>query len=107
MQIPRTKALSLSMSYALYIASGVFFILLVLYACLVTGVILSVVLRQELEVSIKEKNSTLAALEASYLARGQEITEDFAAHVGFVPLHEEEFATRQTLSHAITNEVRD
>ena len=91
---------------ALYVVGGVLVMLLAIYTYLVIGIILEVVLRQELEVSIKEKNSAMAALEARYLYTGQEITRDYALNHGFVPLDAEEFASRDKLSHAITETSR-
>jgi hypothetical protein len=106
MSVVRSQAKALTDTRALYAVGSILFILAVIYAYLVIGIILSVVLRQELEVAIKEKHSSMAYLESSYLAKGQSITEDFARERGFMPLDAEEFASKQKFSHAITSGAR-
>lgn len=101
----RVKAQSIALieTRALYAVGGVFLILLALYTYLVIGTILEVVLRQELEVSIKEKSSSMALLESNYLQKTRDIDAGYARENGFVPLAEEEYVAPNKLSHAITS----
>ena len=81
-----------------YIVSGLIVALVMLYAYFVIGTIVEIVLRQEFELSIKEKNSTVASLEAAYLKAQEGVTLEYAAQLGFLPIQKEEYLTKQTIS---------
>ena len=90
----------ISFSKPMYIASGLIVAMVLLYAYFVIGTIIEIVLRQEFELSIKEKNSTVASLEAAYLKAQEGVTLEYAAELGFHPIQKEEYLTKQTFSRA-------
>lgn len=81
-----------------YVAGALIVAMVLLYAYFVIGTIVEIVLRQELELSIKEKNSTVASLEAAYLKAQEGVTLEYAAELGFKPIAKEEYLTKQAFS---------
>lgn len=94
----RSHLIAFSHDKIFYALLGVVTILILLYAYFVIGTILEIVLRQELEVALKEKHSSLGVLESQYLQKEESLTLSYASEKGFVPMTGEEFASRSTLS---------
>lgn len=85
-----------------YLLGAVLVTLVFLYTYFVIGTIIEVVLREELEIAIKDKHSTMASLEAAYLKAEEGVTLDFAEKLEFYPLEKEEYLTRSELSRVTT-----
>lgn len=103
--MPKLSLPQISFNTPTYIVSGCIVALVLLYAYFVIGTIVEIVLRQEFELSIKEKNSTVASLEAAYLKAQEGVTLEYAADLGFRPILKEEYLTKQTFSR-ISQPVR-
>jgi hypothetical protein len=67
---------------------------ILLYAYFVIGTIVEIVLREDYEIAIKQKSSSLATLEANYLKAQEKVTLEYAASLGFHPIDAEEYVTR-------------
>ncbi len=76
--------------------------LLFSYAYFVIGTIVEIVLREDYELAIKAKSSSLATLEAEYLKAQEQVTLEYASTLGFHPIEAEEYVAKG-LSRAPAN----
>ncbi len=66
-----------------------------LYIYSIASSVAHVVLREEIERSIADRNARIAALETEYLAKTGTITEYEAVSRGFVKIYDKKFITRE------------
>jgi hypothetical protein len=85
-----------------YAVGVVTVVLIFSYAYFVIGTIIEIVLREDYELAIKAKSSSLATLEAEYLKAQEKVTLEFASTLGFHPIDAEEYVTKG-LSRATEN----
>ncbi len=77
-----------------YAVGALAVVLVFSYAYFVIGTIIEIVLREDYELAIKAKSSSLATLEAEYLKAQEKVTLEFASSLGFHPIEAEEYVAK-------------